>query len=147
MSFTLDIKEYADKTGKDIVDIVQQTCAEVFTKIIIDTPVGNPELWKGSPPADYKPGALKANWQTSLNQKAMGRLDKKDKTGKRTVNRMLAMVKAYNGEGSVWMANNLSYANRIEYLGHSSQAPSGMVRVNLLAFRQAMEKAIKQVDK
>ena len=52
MSFTLDLKEYVDKTGEDIVEVVQQTCIEVFTKIIMDTPVGKPELWKNKTPVD-----------------------------------------------------------------------------------------------
>ena len=146
MSFTLDLKEYVDKTGEDIVEVVQQTCVEVFTKIIMDTPVGKPELWKKKPPADYKAGALRANWQTSLNQQASGILSKRDKSGKRAINRMKAMVSKYDGLGSVVFVNNLSYASRIEYLGHSSQAPTGMVRLNVLAFQQAMDKAVKKVS-
>ena len=146
MSFTLDLKEYVDKTGEDIVEVVQQTCIEVFTKIIMDTPVGKPELWKKKPPADYKAGALRANLQTSLNQQASGILSKKDKSGKRAINRMKAMVSKYDGLGSVVFVNNLSYASRIEYLGHSSQAPTGMVRLNVLAFQQAMDKAVKKVS-
>jgi|TARA_R110001606_G_scaffold398498_2_gene577688 hypothetical protein len=146
MSFTLDLKEYADKTEKDIVEIVQLSCIDVFSKVIMDTPVGKPELWKRKPPANYKAGALKANWQASLNTRLTGRLKKKDKSGKRTINRMLAMVKKYDGEGSVWLVNNLPYASRVEY-GHSTQAPTGMVRVNLLAFKNAMAAAIKKVKK
>ena len=147
MSFTLDLKEYVDKTGEDIIEVVQQTCVEVFTKIIMDTPVGKPELWKKKPPADYKAGALRANWQTSLNQQASGILSKKDKSGKRAINRMKAMVSKYDGLGSVVFVNNLSYASRIEYLGHSSQAPTGMVRLNVLHFQAALNKAIKKVVK
>jgi hypothetical protein len=145
MSFTLDLKEYVDKTGEDIVEVVQQTAIEVFTKIIMDTPVGKPELWKNKPPADYKAGALRANWQTSVNQESSGILTKKDKTGKRTINRMVSTIKQYDGLGYILLKNNLPYASRIEYLGHSSQAPTGMVRVNVLAFEQSMAKAIKKV--
>ena len=147
MSFTLDLKEYVDKTGEDIVEIVQQTAVEVFTKIIIDTPVGQPKLWKKKPSASYKAGALRANWQTSLNNRASGRLQKKDKSGKRTINRMLATVKKYDGLGSIWLTNNLPYAARIEYGAHSSQAPTGMVRLNVLHFQAALNKAIKKVVK
>tara|TARA_B110000908_G_C9914377_1_gene296788 strand:- start:146 stop:589 length:444 start_codon:yes stop_codon:yes gene_type:complete len=145
MSFTLDLKEYVDKTGEDIVEIVQQTAIEVFTKIIMDTPVGKPELWKKKPPADYKAGALRANWQTSVNQESAGILTKKDKTGKRTINRMASTIKQYDGLGYILLKNNLPYASRIEYGAHSSQSPTGMVRVNVLAFEQSMAKAIKKV--
>lgn len=145
MSFTLDLKEYVDKTGEDIVEVVQQTAIEVFTKIIMDTPVGKPELWKKKPPANYKAGALRANWQTSVNQESAGILTKKDKTGKRTINRMVATIKQYDGLGYILLKNNLPYASRIEYLGHSSQSPTGMVRVNVLTFEQSMAKAIKKV--
>ena len=105
MSFTLDLKEYVDKTGEDIVEVVQQTAIEVFTKIIMDTPVGKPELWKNKPPADYKAGALRANWQTSVNQESSGILTKKDKTGKRTINRMVSTIKQYDGLGYILLKN------------------------------------------
>jgi hypothetical protein len=112
----------------------------------MDTPVGKPELWKNKPPADYKAGALRANWQTSLNQQASGILNKRDKSGKRAINQMKTMVSKYDGLGSVVFANNIDYASRIEYLGHSSQAPTGMVRVNVAAFQQAMDQAVKKVS-
>ena len=147
MSFTLDLKEYVDKTGEDIVEIVQEACINMFTKIIMDTPVGNPKRWKKKPPAGYKAGALRANWQTSLNNRASGRLQKKDKSGKRTINRMIATVKKYDGLGSVFLTNNLPYAAKIEYGTHSSQAPTGMVRLNVFAFQQTFDWAVKKVVK
>tara|TARA_B110000503_G_scaffold18373_1_gene27005 strand:- start:3311 stop:3754 length:444 start_codon:yes stop_codon:yes gene_type:complete len=147
MNFTLDLKEYVDKTNEDVVKIVQEACINMFTKIIMDTPVGNPQRWKKKPSADYKAGALRANWQTSLNNRASGRLKKRDKTGKRTINRMIATVKKYDGLGPVWLTNNLPYAARIEYGAHSSQAPTGMVRLNAFAFQQTFDWAVKKVVK
>jgi hypothetical protein len=147
MSFTLDLKEYVDKTSEDIVEVVQETAIVMFAKIIMDTPVGNPKLWKNKPPADYKAGALRANWQTLVNKESSGILTKKDKTGKRTINRMLATVKKYNGVGYILLRNNLPYAARVEYGAHSSQAPTGMVRLNVLHFQAALNKAIKKVVK
>ena len=147
MSFTLDLKEYVDKTSEDIVEVVQETAIVVFAKIIMDTPVGKPKLWKNKPPADYKAGALRANWQTSVNKESAGILTKKDKTGKRTINRMVSTIKKYNGLGYILLKNNLPYASRIEYGAHSSQAPTGMVRLNVLHFQAALNKAIKKVVK
>ncbi|WP_162455859.1 hypothetical protein [Pseudoxanthomonas kalamensis] len=42
------------------------------------------------------------------------------------------------------MANNLPYANRIEYDGWShTKAPAGMVRVSFARIRQIVSKAVR----
>ena len=45
----------------------------------------------------------------------------------------------------VYLYNNLPYINKLEY-GHSGQAPKGMVRVSLLGWDRALNKAFKALE-
>jgi len=44
MSFTLDLKEFAEKSHRDALEVVQVTAIDLFTRVVKQTPVGNPEF-------------------------------------------------------------------------------------------------------
>lgn len=55
----------------DFLTTVRRT-AEIIVEMVGDelietSPVGRPETWKRSPPADYRPGAFKSNWRLTLD--------------------------------------------------------------------------------
>lgn len=146
MSFTLELKDFAEKTNRNVNDVKQAVALDVFGRIIKATPVGNPSLWKSKPPKGYTGGRLRGNWQASINEPKAGTLKTTDKAGNKSVEQMSKIVQSAEGDGALWLVNNLPYAERVEY-GWSTQAPSGMVRVTIAAFQSAIDKAIKKVKK
>jgi len=146
MSFSLDLKEFAEKTERNVDDVKQAVALDLFGKVIKATPVGNPSIWKSKPPKGYTGGRLRGNWQASVNTPATGVLDAKDKNGNATIGKMTAVIESQKGDGVLWLSNNLPYAYRVEY-GWSTQAPSGMVRTTIAAFESAIARAIQKVEK
>ena len=131
MSFSLDIKEFAEKTGRDIDQTIRSASVDVFGLIITETPVDE--------------GTLRGNWQASLGSPVSGILNVQDKTGEDTKRKMRAVVNTHSGDGAIYMANNLPYARPIEYGWSRQKAPNGMVRVNILRFEEAINKAIREL--
>ena len=53
MTFTVDLKEFAEKTKAKLSNVVQESAIDLFSEIIRETPIGDPSLWKYPAPADY----------------------------------------------------------------------------------------------
>jgi hypothetical protein len=85
-------------------------------------------IWK---PPGYVGGRARGNWQCSLDAPITsenGRIDPNGSAAK-------AEVKATVTAGRVnYLSNNVPYIRRLEYEGHSKQAPDGMVRISLARF-------------
>jgi len=99
---------------------------EVFRRIVLKSPVGNPSLWAnpGSAPPGYVGGRFRANWQIDVSLNTSQR----DSTDIPVPNP--AAIAAAKPFGTIWIFNNVPYAQRLE-TGWSSQAPSGVVAVTL----------------
>jgi len=108
---------------------------ELFSSVIKSTPVDT--------------GRLRGNWQATMGAPASGVVEvlAGATTPKGTVppeleSQVGAVVAKLSGDGSVYLANNLPYAARIEFEGHSKQAPRGMVRVNLVRIANNLRRMI-----
>ena len=92
---------------------IRAATSEVFSNIIQMTPVDT--------------GRARGNWQCTIGAPFIG----EDASG--------SVMKANNviprRAGSVvYLTNNVPYIGRLEYDGHSRQAPNGMVRVSVALF-------------
>lgn len=144
MTFTSELRGFAEASNETILNVVKEVAVDLFTEIINKTPVGDPSLWKSSPPADYVPGALRGNWQCTIESPASGRLG--IRSGADAISSMVSVVGKLKEDQAVYLANNLPYAQRIEYLGWSHvQRPEGMVRVSMSKIEQTLSKAITKV--
>jgi len=131
---------------------VRVAAIKTFSKIIKMTPIGNPELWLYNHPTrgyidylgyfgdanGYVGGRARSNWflGSSLSNRTT---DKTNGKGDGYVSN--AMPKELMGN-KTYFYNNLPYIQALEY-GHSSQTPEGMVRVSLLGWDKALNKAFK----
>ena len=127
MSFSSDIEKIAKKLNQSIESTVRATALELFGSIIVDTPVLT--------------GRAKGNWQTSINEPITSIVDRTGET------ESIAELKNVAG-GSIagkilWLSNNLPYIRRLEFDGHSSQAPAGMVRINVSRIKSIVSNAAK----
>lgn len=112
MSFSTDMTKIAARLQSNIEEAARGTIIELFRAVIQDTPVDT--------------GRLAGNWQTTVSTPAAGEVNR-DK-GAAEAEATLTVKKP----GVYWLTNNLPYAQRIEFDGHSSvKAPQGMVRINL----------------
>lgn len=127
MSFSSDIEKIAKKLNQSIESTVRATALELFGSIIDGTPVLT--------------GRAKGNWQTSINEPITSIVDRTGET------ESIAELKNVAG-GSIagkilWLSNNLPYIRRLEFDGHSSQAPAGMVRINVSRIKSIVSNAAK----
>jgi len=145
MSFAVDVKKWAEKAGLDTVKAKRDAALQIFSTVIMATPVGNASEWQQpqSAPPGYVGGRLRGNWQTSLNTPTMTETGRVDATGKQAISEAEYTIGLVTGDETIYMTNNLPYARRIEFGAHSKQAPTGMVRVSVLAWENAVRAAVK----
>lgn len=98
-------------------------------------------------PPGYTGGRFRGNWQVSFDAPTTDETGRVDKTGNLTKaagNYTLSLFKV--GMKAIYFCNNVPYAYRLE-MGHSSQAPGGMVRITAAEFQRFFEEAIREVTK
>lgn len=98
-------------------------------------------------PPGYTGGRFRGNWQVSFDAPTTDETGRVDKTGNLTKaagNYTLSLFKV--GMKAIYFCNNVPYAYRLE-MGHSSQAPGGMVRLTAAEFQRFFEEAVREVTK
>ncbi|MEP9006028.1 hypothetical protein [Enterobacter bugandensis] len=98
-------------------------------------------------PPGYTGGRFRGNWQVSFDAPSTDETGRVDKTGNLTKaagNYTLSLFKV--GMKAIYFCNNVPYAYRLE-MGHSSQAPGGMVRITAAEFQRFFEEAVREVTK
>jgi hypothetical protein len=146
MSFKKDIERFnmafEDKANK----VFRGVGLSMLSRVVMRTPVGNPSNWKvKKAPKGYAGGRLKANWQAEINAPAKGEVSKIDANGGSTINKGFGKMAAANLGDSIYIVNNLPYAQAIEN-GHSrTQAPAGMVKVSVQEFVREVNKIARKV--
>jgi len=129
MSFTLDIRKFADNATGDIEKVIRGTSLAMFSSVILRTPVDT--------------GRLRGNWQTSLNKPTDGTLADTDAGGLSSISKAKAALISMKAGDTAHMTNNLPYALKIEE-GGSDQAPAGMVRITVQEFQKEVNKQVRK---
>ena len=126
MGFAEDLKKICDRAGDKAELVVRRAALDIGGQLVDRSPVDT--------------GRFKNNWQTGI-----GGMDKNisaaaDLGGAGALARLTAKVAAWKPGQSIFISNSLSYAYRLE-TGWSKQAPSGIVRLTVQNFEQAVAKA------
>jgi len=109
---------------------------ELFTSVILDSPVGNPTLWKSKPPKNYAGGTFRNSWYVSIGTPSDGGERAPNKAGADS----LRDLQGIGDAGNVTMlTNNMPYGIRLEYEGWSKQSPAGFVRVNVARVAESLK--------
>ncbi|HAK3332620.1 TPA: HK97 gp10 family phage protein [Salmonella enterica] len=141
--FSVDVPEQLDGAAKKIT-------IDFFSGVIRDTPVDT--------------GRLRGNWQCTIGEAASGELDVTDKNGQETINNMVQTVDTAQRDFVAYLSNNLAYAAAAEFglwkdkdgkpangpkttHGYSTQAPSGMVGLNVSRINIYIRKEISEMKK
>ena len=149
MSFTSDITRFSVFAKGVSLDTRREASIALFSAVIQDSPVGNPELWKSQQskpikdrkgPNGYTGGRFRANWICTINHPAIGTVNsvKFD-----NVENMIQTIKTLSDDQPLFLANNLPYAQTLED-GHSTQAPQGFVKRNVSRIQSIMIQALRE---
>lgn len=113
--------------------VIRKSTIELFSGVVKMTPVGNPSIWDvpNSAPPGYVGGKARGNWQCTIGSPATSEIDRIDPKGSGVNKEIISTVKTGT---VVYLSNNVPYIRRLEYEGHSKQAPQGMVRISLQRF-------------
>jgi len=139
MTFGSDLEQFEVKTVIKGREALQKISMDLFKSVILMSPVGNPDLWK-HPVRGYVGGRFKGNWQAGINSAPSGVLDDEDATGKKdeggpTIGKMIGTINGKASEGdTIYLVNNLPYAQRLEGGWSHRQAPNGMVALSIQKF-------------
>lgn len=123
MSFADELKKASTLVLQETNEDRKAITIKLFNSVIQDTPVDT--------------GRARGNWQCSQNSPLTNEIDREDKSGSSAQNDVLDVVLASTPDGTVYLTNNLPYAQRLEF-GHSGQAPQGMVRKNMARIQQIL---------
>lgn len=136
--FSIPLATLAANAKADLETVVRVSTLQLFRKVTERSPVGNPELWKGSAPKGYVGGRFRANWNVSSAAPNFDTTASVDQ-GRATVEIQKSLTLPVGGV--MWLSNGLPYARKLEY-GHSKQAPGGMVRLAAAEFSTYVSQAV-----
>jgi len=127
-TFSAGVGNWAKKVTGEIEELRKAVILELFSSVILDTPVLT--------------GRLRGNWIISSGAPDTKTVSVTDPSGATTIRNVEAFVAGLKPEQErVFLANSLPYAYRIEYDGWShTKAPEGMVRKNFIRISQNLKK-------
>jgi hypothetical protein len=146
--FSVDVEEWTKKAKGNADQVLRAVCIGLLNNVVVHSPVGNPDLWKGDkhgfirPPKGYVGGRFRANWQVTIGAPPKGTRDVIDPSGQVSIMGGQVVIDGVKCGPPVFIVNNLPYSIELEY-GHSTQAPAGMARIAAAEFQQLVREAVK----
>jgi len=128
--FALDLARFAEKAGDSADQLVREVIIDVFDKV------------KGKSPVDT--GRFKNNWNLSVGKIDYSTTEEVDPSGREAQARAEAIIASFKVGPTVFITNNLPYANRLED-GYSQQAPVGMVKITVVEFKTIVKEKLAKL--
>lgn len=141
--FQVDFTKLLKKAGNKARDVVRLSSLKLLESIDQKSPVGDPDTWASPAPAGYTGGQFRANWNYSIGSPDLSVTANKDPSGGESMRK--AQTTSYVLGDKIYISNSLPYAYRLEYEGWSRQAPSGMVRISVIEFKDFVKKAVAEL--
>lgn len=117
--FAIDLRRFGEVTREQARTIFQKIVLDLDTAVVLGTPVDE--------------GRARGNWFPTVGAPSTARNDDaRDKSGSKAIAAATSMATQLDLGDVAWLTNNLPYILPLEN-GHSGQAPSGMVDINLEA--------------
>lgn len=142
MTFEQQIAAFIKKAKENPEKLSRQVSIKLFSAVILATPVDT--------------GRLRMNWQAAGDSPASGNVSGTDTSGGVAIRNVISFVNNDPNWKVFTLANNLPYAQKIEYGGYpgdgpnttggySKQAPAGMVRINVSRFQRLINDALRDI--
>lgn len=126
----MSMSEIVTRTNAFVDIRIRKATIGLFSSVVKSTPVDT--------------GRARGNWQCTIANPANDQVEHTDKSGAGAISEIVATVPQKAGS-IVWLANNVPYIRKLEYSpvgkGGSSQAPNGMVRINIQRFASMLREA------
>lgn len=141
-AFSAKVAAFAEM-AKDLTDeTIGNVVGELFSRIVVRSPVGNPSLWEGKAPKYYVGGTFRANWRVTYGEPETVFLTREKgyfpiQNGEEAI----ATIEAGRGQRTWQIYNNAPYGLALEY-GHSTQRPTGLVKLTVMEFPQILVDAV-----
>lgn len=127
------IKKGIKFANKLVIDASEKaviaTAIKLFGGIVDDTPVDT--------------GRLRGNWQARIGSPETKIIEKEDKGGVATKANISSVASRYQLDKSLWLSNNLPYANVIES-GNNKIVGHFMVKRAVASFKQEMDRQTRK---
>lgn len=118
MSLSSDLRKISTERKSDMEKIVRASSFQLGANVIVMSPVDE--------------GRFRNNWNSSINSIDDSTDRGLQESGTGSIGQLESKVSSVDIGATFNFSNSLPYANRIEYDGHSKQAPDGVVRVAIL---------------
>lgn len=128
--FRRDFAAVLRKAGEKADTVVRSSALAMGTSLVQKSPVDT--------------GRFKGNWMYGAGVPNVRTDGAADRSGGSSITRIQTGLSAWKAGQTIYLANSLPYAKRLEY-GWSQQAPSGMVRLTVMEWRQKVAKAAEAV--
>lgn len=138
-SFMLDLAKFEKKvagSGGTMQACITKIALEIFKRVIEKSPVDT--------------GRFRANWSVMIGKYGIGTTESLDPTPRMnrtgpTIAQAEWDTLKWNGQGNIFLTNNLVYSIPLEY-GHSKkQAPAGMVRVTIAEVQAGIDQIVQGI--
>lgn len=134
---------YKKKVEGLLQAVVVKTALDVDRDLVLETPVGNPALWKSPAPAGYVGGHARANWLASLNNP---RTSEAAGTDRQAGDSVQSITSQFNVKDTIYISNNVPYIQRLND-GWSTQAPIGFIDAIISRHKARASRAAKGLVK
>lgn len=127
MGFADDLNKLCKRAGDKAEMVVRKTALELQSGMIERSPVDT--------------GRFKSNWACGVGAV---NTDTSAAPGTDAEGRTRTVLEGWKPGQTIWLTNSLVYARRLEN-GWSQQAPSGMVRLTVQSYSQALARAVASI--
>lgn len=130
MSLGVDLARFGINTAEKMDRVYRLSAFDLFSAIIISTPVDK--------------SVLRNNWFVGVGSPVTSKT-LESKEGQEVINRAESDLAFADISSTTFFTNNLDYAEIIEFDGHSGKAPNGMVRVNTIRWDSIVKSNARRV--
>lgn len=130
-AFIASINAFVTKAKANQEQVIRAVSLRILARLVQMSPVDT--------------GRFRGNWLVGFNNAPDGTSEEVDRDGTQTIARGGLVIEQFKvGMTAVYFTNNLPYAYQLE-MGHSQQAPGGMVRITAAEFQQFFDAAAREV--
>ena len=133
MSFTVDLTRFIEKAKGNADKVVRETTIMLAQSVVVKTPVDT--------------GRARGNWVFGVGSPDASTTENTDKSGAKTISKMIGQIGRTGAGGVTYITNNLPYIKRLESGRWSGQAPNGMVRLTVREFQDYINQAAAKVKR
>lgn len=128
MSFSDVINKWTNEVKGSVQNITTEVVFKLGESFITLTPVLT--------------GRLKGNWIATLHSPSTHSRVRYDTTGDETIDDLMAKLQEYELGDTIYIVNNLTYSEFIEFGGSRFKAPDGMFRISMSKFDVYLREAV-----